>query len=129
MMKISLSCKATSFGSSFEPLPSLFFPIVQDEVVKGSEQLFVTFQQLHRPPLWIRGNVVASYPADSGSIPGRVNFLVEVFSGFSLNRKTNVRKFGPHSSPVIIWPPHIIQTIYHPSTDGDATVSDHSCST
>ena len=24
--------------------------------------------------------------------------------GFSLNRKTNVRKFGPYSSPVIIWP-------------------------
>ena len=29
---------------------------------------------------------------------------------FSINRKTNVRKFGPHSSSVII---------YHPSTDGD----------
>ena len=27
----------------------------------------------------------------------------------SLNRKSNVRKFGPHSSPVIIWPSYIIQ--------------------
>ena len=53
---------------------------------------------------WWRGNIVTSHAAGPGLIPGRVNFLVEVFPGFSLNPKTDVRKFGSHSSPVIIWP-------------------------
>ena len=54
-------------------------------------------------PLRSRGNVVASHAVGPGSIVGQVNFLVEVFWGFSLNCKTNVRKFGPLSSPGIIW--------------------------
>ena len=32
-----------------------------------------------RPALWIRGNIVTSHAAGPGSIPGRVDFLVEVF--------------------------------------------------
>ena len=32
-----------------------------------------------KPPLWSRGNVFASHPVGPGSIPGWVNFLVEVF--------------------------------------------------
>ena len=32
-------------------------------------------------PLWFRGNIVTSHAAGPGSIPGRVNFLVECFSG------------------------------------------------
>ena len=62
-------------------------------------------------PLWSRGDILTSHAADPGSIPGRVNFLVEVFPGFSLNHKTNVRKFGPNSSSVNIWPSYNIQTI------------------
>ena len=77
---------------------------------------------LFRPPLWSRGNIVNSHPAGPGSIPGWVSFLVEVFPGFSLNRKTNVTKFGPHSIPVIIWPSYIIRPL-------TATVFDHRCST
>ena len=42
---------------------------------------------------------------------GSVSWL-RFFPGFSLNRKTSVRKFGPHSSPVITW------SLYQPSTDG-----------
>ena len=49
-------------------------------------------------------------------------YLVEVFLGFSLNRKANFRIFWPHSSPVIIWPSYIIRL-------RTATVSDHSSST
>ena len=60
--------------------------------------------------------------ADPGSIPCRVSFLVEVFLRFSLNRETNVRKFGLHSSPIIIWTSYIIRL-------RTATVSDLSCST
>ena len=48
--------------------------------------------------------IVASYPAGPGSIPGRVNFLVEVFLDFFLNCKTNLKKCRPHSSPGITWP-------------------------
>ena len=59
--------------------------------------------ELRGAPLWSRGNIFISQAAGPGSIPGRVTFLVEFFSGFSLNLKTNVRKFGSHSSPVIIW--------------------------
>ena len=55
-------------------------------------------------PLWSNGNVVASSAGGPCSIPGRANFLVEVFRWCLLNCKTNARKFGPHSSPVIIWP-------------------------
>ena len=57
-----------------------------------------------RQSLWSGGNVVASHAAGSGFSPGRVSFLVEVFPRFFLNRKRNVRKFDPHSSPGIIWP-------------------------
>ena len=68
-------------------------------------------------------SIDASLAENSGSIPGRVNFLVDIFPGFSLNRKTNIRKFGPHSSPVITWPSYVIQTIYHPSTDDSIWLS------
>ena len=37
------------------------------------------------PPLWSRDNVVYSYAAGPDSIPGQVNFLVEVFPWFFLN--------------------------------------------
>ena len=52
-------------------------------------------------------NIVISLAAGPGLNSGRVNFLVEVFPGFSLNRKTKIRKFEPHSSPVIIWTSYI----------------------
>ena len=52
--------------------------------------------------------------------PVRSISCLRIFRVFSLNRKTNVRKFRPYSSPVIIWRSYIIQTIYHPSTDVDA---------
>ena len=42
------------------------------------------------------------------------------FRPFRLNRKTNDRKFEPHSSPVIIWPPYTIRL-------RTAMVSDHGC--
>ena len=45
---------------------------------------------------------------------------------FSLNRKTNVSKFGPHSSQVIIR--HHISSRPHIIRLRTATVSDHSCS-
>ena len=50
--------------------------------------------------LWPGGNVVASHSASQVSTPDRVNFLVEVFPGPSLNCKTNVRKFRPHCPQV-----------------------------
>ena len=74
------------------------------------------------PPLWSRGDIVTSHAAGQGSIPCRVNFLVEIFSESFSNCKTNVRKFGPHSSPAIIWPSDIIRL-------RTVTVSDLSCST
>ena len=40
-----------------------------------------------------RGNIVTCHAAGPGSIPGRVNFVIEVFLWFSLDRKVNVRKF------------------------------------
>ena len=49
---------------------------------------------------WSISNIVSSHAAGPGFIPGRVNSLVVVFAGFSLNRKTNVRNFGPYSSPL-----------------------------
>ena len=67
-------------------------------------------------------SIVTSHAAGTGSIPRRVTFLVEFFLGFCLKRKTNFKKFRPHSSPVIIWPSYIIRL-------RTATVSDHSCST
>ena len=47
------------------------------------------------------------------SLVGSVSWL-RFFPGFSLDRKINVRKFGPHSSLVII---------YHPSMDGALTLA------
>ena len=40
-------------------------------------------------------SMLISYAEGPGSIPGRVEFPGWGFSGFFLNRKTNVRKFGP----------------------------------
>ena len=37
-----------------------------------------------RPLLWSMSNIVTSHAADPVSIPGRFNFLVESFSGVSL---------------------------------------------
>ena len=74
----------------------------------------------------LRGNIVTSQPAGPGSIPCRVNFLIEVFSRVFPGPKTNVRIFGPHSSPVVA-------IIYHPNHNiirlRSATVSNLSCST
>ena len=53
---------------------------------------------------------------------GSISWL-RFIPGFSLNGKTSVTKFRQHSSPVIIWTSYIIQTIYHPSTDGDGLCS------
>ena len=64
-----------------------------------------------RSPLWSRGNIATSQAAGPGSIPGRVNFLFDVFSGFSLNRLTNVRKFGPHHM-AIIYHPNYMSPVY-----------------
>ena len=71
----------------------------------------ILFYQFHSPipPLWSRGNIFTSHIASPGSIPGRVSFLVEIFLGISLHRKTNVRKFVRHSSPAIILPECIIR--------------------
>ena len=71
----------------------------------------------HRCGLWVTSLFLtqrARIRSPVESIP-----WLRFFPEFSLNRKTNVRKFGPHSSPVIIWSSCIIQTIHHPSTDGD----------
>ena len=78
-------------------------------------------EPIWRPPLWSRGNIVASHPAGPSSIPDRVSFLVEVF----LNCKTNVRKFRPPLSLGIIWPSS--KTIFIQLQM--ATVSDLRCST
>ena len=61
---------------------------------------------LIRSPLWSGGNVASL----SLTQPSRIRSPVGSFSwlrfslGFSLNCKTNVRKFRPHSSSGIIWP-------------------------
>ena len=71
-------------------------------------------------PLWARSNIVTSHAAGPGSIPGGSISWLRFFPGC----KTNVRKLGPHSSPVIIYHPnHIIIRLL------TVTVSDHSCST
>ena len=49
------------------------------------------------PMLWFMSNIFTSHVAGLGSITGRVNFLGEVFPGFSLNRKTNGRRRSDHS--------------------------------
>ena len=80
------------------------------------------------PPLWSRGNIVTSHADGVGSIPvGSVSWL-RIFPRFSLNRKINFRKFGPHSSPVIIWPSYIIQKPYIVSLR-TTTISHYSCRT
>ena len=71
------------------------------------------------PPLLSRGNIITSHAMGPGSIPSQVISWLRSFLGFSLSHKTNVRKFGPHSSPVITWPSYIIQIIYYLSMDGD----------
>ena len=39
-----------------------------------------------------KGNIITSHAAGPSSITDRVIFLVDVFPGFSVNCKTNVRK-------------------------------------
>ena len=51
--------------------------------------------------------------------PAGTIYWLRISARFTLNRKTNVRKFGPHSSPAIIWPFYVIQIIHHQSTNGD----------
>ena len=46
--------------------------------------------------------VASLHLAGPCSIPGQVNFLLEVFSEIFLNYKTNGRKYRPHSSTGII---------------------------
>ena len=58
---------------------------------------------------------------------GSISWL-RFFPRFCLNSKTNVRKFWPHSSPVIVWPSYISSKPYIIRLR-TATISDHSCST
>ena len=44
--------------------------------------------------MWFRGNVAASHPASPSSIPGQMNFLVEVFPEIFLNFKTSPDNIG-----------------------------------
>ena len=85
-------------------------------VVPGPSECSFTLTM--RPPH--RNNIVTHRAA------GRVRLAVgslswlRFFPEFSLNHKTNVKEFGPHSSPVIMWPSYNnIQTMYHPSSDSD----------
>ena len=57
---------------------------------------------------------------------GSISWL-RFFPGFSLNRKINVRKFGPHSSRLSYG--HHIPSKQYIICSRTATVSDHSCST
>ena len=70
---------------------------------------------------------VTSHAAGPASMLGQVNFLFEVFPRFSLNCRTNVRKFAPYSFLGIIWLSYIIQTIS--ILLQTATVTDLSCTT
>ena len=75
----------------------------------GHKQEFILYffifkSILIKTTIVIWDNVAAYHPVGPGSNHDRVNFLVEISSGFSFNHKTNVRKSGPHSSPVIIQP-------------------------
>ena len=55
------------------------------------------------PPLWSRGNIVASHLADPGSIPDRVNFPDwGFFRCFSSTVRQISGKLRPQPSPVII---------------------------
>ena len=54
------------------------------------------------------------------SLVGSISWL-RFFPKFSLNCKTNVRKFGPHSCPVIIYPSYIIRP--WPATISDLSYS------
>ena len=65
-----------------------------------------------------RDNVVASHSVGPGSNPGWINFLIEVSSWFSLNCKTNDKKFSPHLSRIPL-DHHNHPNHSHPSTDGD----------
>ena len=76
----------------------------------------------------LKGNAVASHPEFPGSIPCRINFLVEVSSVVFLNCKPNVTKFRPQFVSEYDLAIMIIQNYIHPSTGGDATTSDLRCS-
>ena len=89
------------------------------EIWNMSFQCYNVLKNDNRPPLrcGLGVNIVTPHAAGPGSILGRINFLVEVFPGLSLNHKTNVRKFVPHSSPVIIcrhiaYNPNHISSVY-----------------
>ena len=74
------------------------------------------------------GNIVTSHAAGPGSIPGRVNFLLEVFfSGFSFSPKTNVRYLG-HIRPRLSYGHHVSSKPYNIRL-WKTTVFDYSCGT
>ena len=56
---------------------------------RNISKLILSLSNTSRPQ-WSRDSIVTSHAADPGSIHGRVNFLVEIFSGFFPNRKKNV---------------------------------------
>ena len=55
------------FGSNYV-LEFLRIPIMQRSYKPR-------FHRLYAPPLWLRGNIIASHLADPGSILGPINFL------------------------------------------------------
>ena len=69
-----------------------------------------------RPPLWSRGNIVISHAAGPGSIPRRVNSLVEVFfRGFPSTvwqMSGNLGHIRPRYHMAIIYHPNRISSHY-----------------
>ena len=69
-----LSCNQTTFDIVRVQNQSLPQGIIAET--------WVLIRKLLWPPPWPGGNVVASCPESPGSIPTRVSFLVDVFTGF-----------------------------------------------
>ena len=65
-----------------------------------------------RPPLWSRGNIIASHGADPGPNPGWVNFLVEIFSRFFLWNLTKMSENLGHIRPRVSYDHHISSKPY-----------------
>ena len=78
-------------------------------------------------PLWSRGNIVIFHAAGPSSIPGRVNFLVEIFPGFSLTVRQISGNLG-RIRPRFSYGHHLSSKPYIIS-QRTATISDYSCST
>ena len=89
---------------------------IQANVTRGCE---IKCNECNGSLLWSRGNISTSHAAGPGLIPGRVNLLVEVFPGFSLNRKANAGNVG-YTRPRVSYDHHTSsRTIQNLSTDGN----------